>query len=463
MLYSTIAAVTLSMVALAQATDYPPAPPTFQAKDYTTWAKLRHEKSKRADINVRYTNTAGEADYVDLFRVDLVGDAYNRGYGHGYLLRKEIIEFTGPKLNQFYRDEVMNIDISALPDGLEKIFKVIQVKGAIAAPDAFKAGMQWVWETEKQFVPYTYIEEMTGMAYGICDAAKLDNEDCDVEEWQNKIQQLNMLPELIRMACTAYGAWGNATPEGSGLVQLRALDFGGGPWVNFTVVQTHRNPADNDFNSFVSISFPGMVGVITGVSERGIGVSEKVWMTYDTRSMQPGSYDGEADVLILRDILQFSKNRVDAEEYLKQANRTWGIWVGIGDYETQVLDLVAYRQEDAVVYTDKTIGEMTGMPYIESVCYVDKHPQPSHDGVNGSLPTALSDFWGQISLETTKTIVQAHQTGDVHIASYDFTAKQMYVAIGKVDKAGEYGENGEGKAYNRPYLAFDLNDLWNGL
>ncbi len=43
-----------------------------------------------------------------------------------------------------------------------------------------------------------------------------------------------MLPELIRMACTAYGAWGNAT-GGKGLTQVRALDFGGGPFANYTV------------------------------------------------------------------------------------------------------------------------------------------------------------------------------------------------------------------------------------
>ena len=49
---------------------------------------------------------------------------------------------------------------------------------------------------------------------------------------------------------------------------------------------------------------------------------------------------------------------------------------------------------------------MNGMPYLESIAYVDKHPQPSHDGPNGTLPTALQSFYGQISLDTTKQIVQ---------------------------------------------------------
>ena len=156
--------------------------------------------------------------------------------------------------------------------------------------------------------------------------------------------------------------------------------------------------------------------------------------------------------------------RVDAENYLQAVNRTWGIWIGIGDYETQVFDLVGYKQESAVVYTDETAPSMTGQPYLENVAYVDKHPQPSGDGPTGTLPTALTDFYGNISCETSKIITKYHGTGDLHIASYDFTAKMMYLAVGRINGDGNYGATGgsEWKAYNRPYLKFDLEDLWNG-
>jgi len=265
------------------------------------------------------------------------------------------------------------------------------------------------------------------------------------------------------MACTAFGAWGKATGD-KGLTQVRALDFGGGPFANYTVIQTHR-PGPGA-QSFVSVAFPGFTGVITGVSEKGVGISEKVWMTYDKPSTQPGEYNGEADVFVLRDLLEKAANKADAEAYIQSVRRTWGMWVGIGDYATQTLDLVAYRQADATVYTDETCGEMTGQPYIEHVAYVDKHPQPTHDGVNGSLPTSLKDFYGSISSETAKVITQFHETGDLHIASYDFTAKTMYVSIGRINRNGEYGPEGgdtsSWKAYNRPYLKFQLEDLWTG-
>lgn len=99
-------------------------------------------------------------------------------------------------------------------------------------------------------------------------------------------------------------------PFGNGLVQLRALDFGTGPWANYTVIATYRDRIpDKDSNAFVSITFPGFVGAITGVSQSGIGISEKVWMTYDTPDLQPGSYQGEADIFVLRDILQKARTR----------------------------------------------------------------------------------------------------------------------------------------------------------
>lgn len=69
-------------------------------------------------------------------------------------------------------------------------------------------------------------------------------------------------------------------------------------------------------------------------------------------------------------------------------------------------------------------------------------------------------------METSKTIIQYHKSGDLHIATYDFTAKQMYLSIGRINHDGNYGpENGDlstWKAYNRPYLKFNLDDLWSG-
>jgi hypothetical protein len=61
---------------------------------------------------------------------------------------------------------------------------------------------------------------------------------------------------------------------------------------------------------------------------------------------------------------------------------------------------------------------------------------------------------------------QSHETGDQHIAMYDFGNEQMLVSIGRINEEGDYGPiDGDlksWKAYNRPYLLFNLQDLWTG-
>jgi hypothetical protein len=452
------------------ATEYKPAPPTLEAKDYTSWKSLVNG-CRRAEIYADVPTSLDPNDSIKMIRLDLVGDAKSRGYCHGYLLAEEIVEFTGPQLDKFYASEVLNLkllNLSAFPEPLQKILGGLRKGLAIEAPKAFNDAMAWVWEKEKSYVPSYLIDEIAGIAQGMCDKLSKAHIACDPEAWAIKIQNLNMLPELIRMTCTAFGAWGEATATKDTLVQLRALDFGEGPWVNYTVVAVHRGIPNNNGNSFVSVSFPAFVGVITGISSRGVGISEKVWENYNKFDLQPGSYDGEADVFVLRDILEKSLTKADAEAYINKVQRSWGIWAGIGDYDSLTFDLVTYSQQAVTVYTDATIGQVTGQPMLKSIAYVDKHPQPSGEGPNGSLPTVLTDLYGQISLETTKTVTQYHQSGDVHIASYDYAKKEMNLAIGRINKEGRYQPEGgkddsEWKAYNRPYFHFNLEDLWAGL
>ena len=86
--FSPLFCSVLTLVQVVVATDYATPPPTFQAKEFTTWQHLKHDNSKRADILIPFTGTDGLEDSIKLFRVDLVGESYDRGYGHGYLLSK---------------------------------------------------------------------------------------------------------------------------------------------------------------------------------------------------------------------------------------------------------------------------------------------------------------------------------------------------------------------------------------
>ena len=67
-------------------------------------------------------------------------------------------------------------------------------------------------------------------------------------------------------------------------------------------------------------------------------------MTTGTDDLKPGAYDGEPDIFVLRDLLQFAENRSAAEAHIQSVRRTWGMWVGIGDFASQRMDIVGYQQ-----------------------------------------------------------------------------------------------------------------------
>ena len=128
--------------------------------------------------------------------------------------------------------------------------------------------LSWVYKKEEQYMPQRLIDEMNGIADGVC--MKLGDK-CDVSKWLEDIRRANMLPEFIRMACTAYGAWGKASggSDSAGLVQTRALDFGGGPFANYTVIAVHHNEG---MRSFAMVSWPGFVGAVTGIAQNGTDI-----------------------------------------------------------------------------------------------------------------------------------------------------------------------------------------------
>ena len=99
------------------------------------------------------------------------------------------------------------------------------------------------------------------------------------------------------------------------------------------------------------------------------------------------------------------------------------------------------------------------MPVIADVVYIDKHPQPSHD--NTTMPGLMAKYHGSLDASAAvQYIPRLMQSGDLHVAVYDFGARKAYVSIGLIDANGNYGADGiTGKACNRPYIEFDMDAL----
>jgi hypothetical protein len=257
--------VVLALFVVVAHAAYPTPPPTFDAKTYTTWAPVDIHGSRKATIYVPFNGT----DFVSMARIDLVGDAYTRGFAHGALLVNEITAFIGPELDQFFRDKILNIDLDKLKEPWRTLLKLLQ---PYLAPEVFAWALNWVFSQEVTYIPQESLDEMRGIADGVCSQ---QGNACNATAVYVRVRAINLLPELIQMTCTSFGAWDSASSTG-GLIHLRALDFGGGPFANRSTLIVHRDP-NNPNKAFAALGFPAFVGVITGISQSGVGVSEKVW------------------------------------------------------------------------------------------------------------------------------------------------------------------------------------------
>jgi hypothetical protein len=86
--YSAVFLAALAAVSGVAATDYPTPGATYEASAYTAWEEKTVANSKKAKIYVPFTAADGSEDMVSIYRLDLVGNDYERGYAHGYLMAK---------------------------------------------------------------------------------------------------------------------------------------------------------------------------------------------------------------------------------------------------------------------------------------------------------------------------------------------------------------------------------------
>jgi len=269
-----------------------------------------------------------------------------------------------------------------------------------------------------------------------------------------------VLPDLIKMQCSMLGASRSAT-RGGHLVQMRALDFGGGPFANNSVLLIHHpaTAAVKTSHPFAALSFPGFAGIVTGFTP-SIAISEKVNDIHGGGT-PAGSYDGQTTVSVIRDMLELSDTRVGAHATAQRATRTWGVWLGVGEAADSSFGAIEYMRASADMYDATTLPTLTGQPALRDVAYIDKHPQPSpdrvmHDAIAPLLP-------GNVTAATVaQTLPRLTQSGDVHIYVYDFAPgrEAVLVSLGRTSRNGTYVGPGGRPAWAAPFVRFPTASLW---
>jgi len=297
------------------------------------------------------------------------GDAYERGLAAGQLLKPQLTVFL-PDVLKYMDTKLETVIAKYLPFMPKWLTNYIVSHGIPEALDLTA-------NLTRPFTPQHFVDEIRGISDGSGVSFGL-------------ITRLNMIPELIKAACSMIGAWGpaiNLAGPDNTLFQLRALDWDtGGPFANYPLVTIHHPPA-TDGVPFATWGWTGFVGAITGFSSSSVGICEKWWATYN------GTYfmEGYPFPYLLRDILQYDPDISAAFNRIMHAQRTCSIWVGLGDSDTNQMRVVQYSHDILNIFSDVSYPSYPNHPNFRGLTYVDRYEQPSHsDCLAGLLKYAIT-------------------------------------------------------------------------
>lgn len=163
------------------------------------------------------------------------------------------------------------------------------------------------------------------------------------------VSYMMMNSPLIRGGCTAFAAWGPATTNGH-LLTGRNFDWEAAPVFDRDRVMVLCEPRDGI--PFVSLSWAGMAGVVSGMNREGLSI---------TVNGAPSHLPGSARTptcLVAREVLQHARTLEEAIEIIRRR-----------EVFVSALFLVGSRHDGRFVVVEKTgsrtvVREETGRPYL---------------------------------------------------------------------------------------------------
>jgi len=412
------ALIVVGLTAALVAAAFPPVPSTCSGAASTIPVWDQPPKFLRQVPNGKLFE-AGTGN--DTFRVVHVwGTPYQKGLAHGQLYERGTVDKLYARFVKYVEGQFAG---NHLP---EWALKLIATYGVDIALD-FTIGFT------RPFTPVEYVQEMQGIA---------DGQNVSL----NLVWRLNMFPEMIKAACTIVGAYGPATPTGT-IGHLRGLDFDPtNPLVDWPQVTVYHG--DTPQTTFANFGWFMIVGSLTGISQHGIGIGEKVWLNHPESI---NGVHGKPWMFILRDTLT-TANMAAALSSMETANRTCAIHVGVGDATTNTFRGVTMAKRAFDVYTDTTLN-YTEHPALAGVVYWDKHAQPSHHWCLGQL---LQASYGNLNAATLLNVSAAGATGNMHSATFDYQNLVAYFAVARRTT----NSVGPLNAYARQWTRLDVRALF---
>lgn len=175
----------------------------------------------------------------------LSGTPAEMGYAHGWLLAEEIVAgFSSYVLRRPILDDISNWESKILP----------LVRDSMVFEEPF-------------------LEELRGMYEGIVARQKgapfIEALHRPLE--LDDLKALNAVGDWYFMACSSFSAWGERA-AGGGIITGRNFDFISSPVVIANQLLIVYAPEGRGSKKWVNVAFPGLIGLISGFNEDGLGI-----------------------------------------------------------------------------------------------------------------------------------------------------------------------------------------------
>ena len=382
--------------------------------------------------------TVGNAEN-QIHLLHLYGDnGYDFGYAAGQLLG-DMAKDTLRTAWSYFEQKILKVINGTAPAGRYNIppwlMKLIADIGLEAALDIQN-------EESKPFIDPQIYAEMRGLA----DATGAD---------YHQIIRIHLIGEITRGQCSLYGAYGNATLGGKTL-QLRALDWDTGAGLqNYPTVTIYHPRSPRMGVAFANVGWAGWIGTLTGMSSNKLGISEIGIYFHHNKWFGNESFVGIPFVFLERKIIQYGTSVFDAMDMITNANRTCDLVLGVADGYAETARMVAYSATAAHIFDAENLEPLAWWhPRLNNTVYC---------GMDWTCPyyqhimyQQLHYLHGKLTPENTASNVTAVVgTGALHVAVYDLTDDQLYVA-----NARGVNQTGPKYAYQRQFLKLDLHSAF---
>jgi len=282
-----------------------------------------------------------------------------------------------------------------------------------------------LWTQMAANTPPEYIEEIKGVAKG----AGVEARDLQ------RMVAVTEAGEIMR-TCSAFCAWGKATADGK-MYQSRNLDYTMDAGLQDHCVLLVAKPEGK--LAFVSPSYAGMVGVVSGMNEKGLAVSE----IGAGASKAEQNFNGTPMPFLLRQVLETCDSAVKAASLFENAKRTAGYNFVFGDPDHQTARACETSSKYFAVYADNTPEEKAiagnlAMPdcvfRAEGVCDQQRIKEAQHDTVGQChryqvMGKGIKENYGKIDAAKAIAIAQAAaMDGNLHSVIYCNTDRELWVA-----------------------------------